>query len=96
MIYQSNMLKKKVNIGIIGLGQVGSRLYKEILSNKKDIELKTGKQVNILAISAKNFKKKRKISDKGPDREPEPPILDQEMRSSMLQRHEELLRINVV
>ena len=55
------MLKKKVNIGIIGLGQVGSRLYKEILSNKKDIELKTGKQVNILAISAKNFKKKRKI-----------------------------------
>ena len=61
MIYQSNMLKKKVNIGIIGLGQVGSRLYKEILSNKKDIELKTGKQVNILAISAKNFKKKRKI-----------------------------------
>ena len=55
------MIKKKVNIGIIGLGQVGSRLYNEILSNKKDIELKTGKQVNILAISAKNYKKKRKI-----------------------------------
>ena len=58
------MIKKKINIGIIGLGQVGSRLYKEILSNKKDIELKTGKQVNILAVSAKNLKKKRNIKFK--------------------------------
>jgi len=58
------MYKKKINIGIIGLGQVGGRLYNEILSKKKDIELKTGKQVNILAISAKNFKKKRNIKFK--------------------------------
>ena len=64
MIYQNNMIKKKVNIGIIGLGQVGSRLYNEILSNRKDIELKTGKQVNIISISAKNYKKKRKIKYK--------------------------------
>ena len=53
------MTIKNVNVGIIGLGQIGSRLYKEILSKKKDIKLKTGKNVNILAISAKNAKKKR-------------------------------------
>ena len=60
MIYPNNMHKRKINIGIIGLGQVGSRLYKEILLNKKDVELKTGKLVNIIAISAKNPKKKKK------------------------------------
>ena len=50
-----------VNIGIIGLGQIGSRLYNEILSKKKDIKIKTGKDINIIAISAKSFKKKRNI-----------------------------------
>ena len=50
---------KNINVAIIGLGQIGSRLYKEILSKKKDIKLKTGKSINILAISAKNAKKKR-------------------------------------
>ena len=53
------MIKRNINIGIIGLGQIGSRLYKEILSKKKDIEIKTEKKVNIIAISAKNYKKKR-------------------------------------
>ena len=45
---------KNINIGIIGLGQIGSRLYTEIQSKKKDIRLKTGINVNIVAISAKN------------------------------------------
>ena len=53
------MLKKNINIGIIGLGQIGSRLFKEIKFKKKDIFIKTGKNVNIIAISAKNIKKKR-------------------------------------
>jgi homoserine dehydrogenase len=53
------MNKKNVNIGIVGLGQIGSRLYDEIIAKKKDIEVKTGKKLNIVAISAKNFKKKR-------------------------------------
>ena len=52
-------MKKIVNIGIIGLGQIGSRLYQEIQSKKSDIEIKTGKRINILAISAKSLKKKR-------------------------------------
>ena len=50
---------KKIGIGIIGLGNIGSRLYKEIISKKKDIGLKTNTNINIVAISAKNFKKKR-------------------------------------
>jgi len=58
------MNKKKINVGIIGLGQIGSRLYKEIISKKNDIELKTGAIVNIAAISAKNYKKKRNFKFK--------------------------------
>ena len=53
---------KNMNIGIVGLGQIGSRLYKEILSKKKDIKLKTGKNVNIIALSAKNINKKRNFN----------------------------------
>ena len=53
------MTYRKVNIGIIGLGQIGSRLYKEILAKKKDISIKTGISVNIIALSAKSINKKR-------------------------------------
>jgi len=59
MIHQTNLMTKNINIGIIGLGQIGSRLYKEIFLKKKDIEVKTGKKVNIIAISAKNINKNR-------------------------------------
>ena len=62
MIYQGIMNKKKINIAIIGLGQIGSRLYKEILSKKNDIKIKTGTSINILAISAKNINKKRSFT----------------------------------
>jgi len=53
------MKLKNINIGIVGLGQIGGRLYKEILSKKKDIKTKTGININIIAISAKNINKKR-------------------------------------
>ena len=53
------MKQKNINIGIVGLGQIGSRLYKEILSKKKDIKVKTNINLNIIAISAKNLNKKR-------------------------------------
>ena len=52
-------MKKNINISIIGLGNIGSRLYKEIISKKKDIGLKTNTNINIVAISAKNINKKR-------------------------------------
>ena len=49
------------NIAIIGLGQVGIYLYNELNLKKKEIELKTGKKINIVAISAKNKNKKRRF-----------------------------------
>ena len=53
-------MKKNYNIAIVGLGQVGLYLYNELRLKKKDIETKTGKKINIVAISAKNKNKKRK------------------------------------
>ena len=50
---------KKIGIGIIGLGNIGSRFYKEIISNKREIGLKTGTNINIVGVSAKNINKKR-------------------------------------
>ena len=47
-------MKKKVNIAILGLGQIGNYLYNELNYKKKEIELKTGKKIDIVAISAKN------------------------------------------
>ena len=54
-------MRKQINIAIVGLGQVGIFLYNEINSKKKDIELKTGKEINIVGISAKNKNKKRRF-----------------------------------
>ena len=53
-------MKKNVNIAIVGLGQIGNYLLNELNNKKKDIELKTGKKIKIVAISAKNMNKKRK------------------------------------
>ena len=50
---------KNIGIGIVGLGNIGSRLYKEIVSKKKDIGIKTNTNISIVAISAKNINKKR-------------------------------------
>ena len=51
---------KIYKIAIIGLGQVGNYLYRELNLKKKDIELKSGKKIHIIAISAKNKSKKRR------------------------------------
>ncbi len=54
-------MKKKYNIAVVGLGQVGIYLLNELNTKKKNIEIKTGAKINIVAISAKNIKKKRKF-----------------------------------
>ena len=54
-------MKKKINIAIVGLGQIGNYLFNELNLKKKDIEVKTGKKINIVAISAKNINKKRRF-----------------------------------
>ena len=55
------MINNKVNIAVVGLGQVGNYLLNELITKKKDIELKTGKKIQIVAISARNKNKKRKF-----------------------------------
>tara|TARA_Y100000591_G_scaffold76203_1_gene63563 strand:+ start:7109 stop:8401 length:1293 start_codon:yes stop_codon:yes gene_type:complete len=55
------MRNRNINIAVIGLGQVGNYLLNELNTKKKDIELKTGKRIKIIAISAKNKNKKRKF-----------------------------------
>ena len=52
---------KKINIALAGLGQIGNYLMNELNKKKRDIELKTGKKINVVAISAKNINKKRKF-----------------------------------
>ncbi len=52
---------RDINIAIVGLGQVGNYLYNEINLKKRLIKKKTGKKIKIVAISAKNKNKKKKI-----------------------------------
>ena len=54
-------MKNNVNIAVVGLGQIGNYLLKELFTKIKDIETKTGKKVKIVGISAKNINKKRKF-----------------------------------
>ena len=54
-------MKKTINIAVVGLGQVGSYVLNELNIKRKDIELKTGKKINVVAISARNINKKRQF-----------------------------------
>ena len=54
-------MHKKVNIGLVGFGNIGSYFYKILNKNKKNIFNKTGKIPYIKYISVKNIKKKRNI-----------------------------------
>ena len=52
-------MSKIFNIAVVGLGKIGSYLLNELNAKKNDIQNKTGKKINIVAISAKNINKKR-------------------------------------
>ena len=52
-------MKKTVNIAIVGIGNVGGYLFKQLLKKRKEIKIKTGKKIKIVAISAKSINKKR-------------------------------------
>jgi len=58
------MQNKKINIGVIGLGNIGSYFCKKILKQRKDILLKTGKDLNLLYVSAKRKNKVRSFNYK--------------------------------
>ncbi len=52
---------KKLNIAIIGLGNIGSYLYKYLKKNKKILSKKNNCIPNVVFVSAKNKKKNRGI-----------------------------------
>ena len=54
-------MKNNINIAVVGLGQVGSYLLNELNTKRKDIELKTGKKINVVAVAARNINKKRRF-----------------------------------
>lgn len=54
------MKKKKINIAIIGLGNIGTYLYSYLLKNKFQLSQKTNVIPNLIYVSAKNIKKKEK------------------------------------
>jgi len=50
----------KVKIAIVGFGNIGSFLFNELKNKSQEIEIKTGKKISVVAISAKDINKKRK------------------------------------
>ena len=55
---------KKLNIAIIGLGNIGSYLFKYLKDNKKILTEKNNCTPHVTFVSAKNKKKKRNIKIK--------------------------------
>ncbi len=53
------MVKKKINLGIIGLGTVGSGVVETLEKKKNYFKKKYNLEINILGIAAKNKNKKR-------------------------------------
>ena len=58
------MKKEKINIAIVGLGNIGVSLYKYLIKFKKQLSQKTNVIPNIIFVSAKNPKKKKRPSYK--------------------------------
>ena len=57
------MNNKKLNIAIVGLGNIGSYLYNYLIKNKKILTEKNNCLPNIKYVSAKNKKKKKKFTN---------------------------------
>ena len=55
------MNKPKLNVAIIGLGTVGSGVIKLLKRQKSNIKSRTGIELELVAISAKNKRKKRNV-----------------------------------
>ena len=55
------MNKSKLNVAIIGLGTVGSGVIKLLKRQKSNIKNRTGIELELVAVSAKNKRKKRSV-----------------------------------
>ena len=53
-------MKKKINIAIVGLGNIGLSLYKHLTNNRQSIKQKTNVNLTVKYVSAKNKLKKEK------------------------------------
>ena len=53
---------RKINIAIVGLGNIGTYLFKYLRNNKDILSKKNNCIPNVIYVSAKNKKKKRSIS----------------------------------
>ena len=60
-IYSSINLMRKINIAIIGLGNIGTYLFKYLNENKKILTEKNNCLPIVKYVSAQNKRKKRKI-----------------------------------
>ena len=56
--------KKKLNIAVVGLGNIGSYLVKYLLANKSVLSKKNNCEPNVIYVSAKNKNKKRSFKIK--------------------------------
>ena len=61
------MKSKKINIAIVGFGNIGSYFYKTLEKNKKNIFAKTGKEPFVKYVSARNIKKKEQLKFPSPN-----------------------------
>ena len=53
---------KKLNIAIVGLGNIGLNLYRHLAKNRKSIIEKNNINFEVKYVSAKNKNKKRRIN----------------------------------
>ena len=53
---------KKLNIAIVGLGNIGLNLYRHLVKNRKSIIEKNNINFEVKYVSAKNKNKKRRIN----------------------------------
>ena len=53
------MNKSKLNVAVIGLGTVGSGVIKLLRKQKNNIKKRTGIELEVVAVSAKNRRKQR-------------------------------------
>ena len=57
------MKKRKINIVIVGLGNIGIYLYKYLKKNKKILSKKNNCIPEVIFVSAKNKKKKERCKN---------------------------------
>ena len=55
------MNKYKLNVGIVGLGTVGSGVIKLLKKQKRNIKNRTGIELKVVAVTARNKRKKRSV-----------------------------------